>query len=582
MNKFFVYLSLLIGFSLQGQYKVTDSTELEKLRRVPMEKIYIHLSSSTIMPGEYLYYKLYCINAANHKLSNISTLAYVDIFDGEGRRIVNQKINLESGMGQGDIFFNTRLPTGKYTLVAYTNWMQNSGADQVYRETLTLVNPYTTENIGQHASGLKGPLSYASSASSNAPLHIQLDSSTYNTRDRITVRLRNYQGARGFGNYSLVVRKMDDLSASSPLSSEEFSLKYKEVDQFPHLKTGDSVSLPEQRGELFYGKVLEKGKDTPVAGEEVFISIPGENYILKSAVTNDEGYFYTYIRKPYQDTLVYFQVASKKAVTIHPARPKSFQLEPVGVRPYNPDPQKEHSILQRSIYNQIENAFIGMRPDSVQVLQFVDPFDGGSSVTFRLDDYTRFPTFQETLIEILNYVGYRNSPEGDYIRVLQDFEEATEEYNNDPAIVLIDGLLIPDHELIKDFNSKKIELIKVVRDPLVFGNKDYQGIVFIKTFDGDYPLHQTHHNSASLSIKIPQPRKHYYKQSYSGNKSLAYARIPDYRQILLWEPSIVIDQPELEVHTYTSDLEGNFEVVLEGFTHYGKPISLRKEFTVEN
>lgn len=569
---------LLCTLNIVAQYKVEENAELQRLQEVPLEKIYLHTSASTVLPGEYLYYKLYCINAASHKLSEISKLAYVRLLDPAGQAVFEQKLKLNAGMAAGDLFLNTDLPSGTYTLMAYTNWMKNAGLKQAFRESVTLINPYTTRQVGKNEAHSKGrPQAIRSKT---PPLRLELDTTEFNTRSQVKIGLRNYQGPRGYGTYSLLVRKVPDLPETTPLSAVQFTDRYKDVDQFPALTLGDSVWLPEQRGELVFGRVVHKENGDPLPGAEVFISIPGEKYLLKSAITNKAGYFYTYLRKPYQNTTIYFQVKSDLPLQITASRPKALPLTDADIKPFVLDPAIEAPLIKRSIHNQLENAFIRVRPDSLLPREFIDPFDGGFPVTFNLDDYTRFPTLQETLIEILNYVGYRNHPEGDYIRVMQDFEMATEDYNSDPALVLIDGLLIPDHESIKTFNAKKIEWIKVLRDPLVFGKRDYQGIVYIKTFDGNYPELHDAHNSARLSLRMPLPEKRYYKQTYSGDSSPDLKRVPDYRQVLLWEPQINIEGRELQLNCFTSDVKGSYEVILEGFSSYGKPISLREEFVV--
>ena len=48
-----IVLFLAIGLAFAG---------LQALRATPMEAVYLHLSNTTLFPGEYLYYSLYCIN----------------------------------------------------------------------------------------------------------------------------------------------------------------------------------------------------------------------------------------------------------------------------------------------------------------------------------------------------------------------------------------------------------------------------------------------------------------------------------------------------------------------------------------
>ncbi|MEM7381449.1 MAG: hypothetical protein AAF361_09685, partial [Bacteroidota bacterium] len=85
-----------------------------------------------------------------------------------------------------------------------------------------------------------------------------------------------------------------------------------------------------------------------------------------------------------------------------------------------------------------------------------------------------------------------------------------------------------------------------------------------------------------IPLLKPSPEKEYYKPEYSAENSVASSRIPDFRTQLLWEPRVVVQGPEIPIPFYTSDVAGSYEIRLEGYTSYGKPISLQKIFTVSN
>jgi len=77
------------------------------------------------------------------------------------------------------------------------------------------------------------------------------------------------------------------------------------------------------------------------------------------------------------------------------------------------------------------------------------------------------------------------------------------------------------------------------------------------------------------TISTPLAKKNYFKPDYSNN---AFDRIPDYRYQLLWMPDL---QDNNEISFYTSDKKGTFEIVIEGFTLEGKPISIKDYFEVQ-
>ncbi|MEX0275296.1 MAG: hypothetical protein AB3N16_13055 [Flavobacteriaceae bacterium] len=586
-------LLMLMAMGLQlatAQYKITDGTELLPLKKVPLEKMYVHLSSNLLFSGEYMYYKLYVINAQTHKASAISSVGYIDLVNAQGQIIFNHKVRLEKGVAQGDFFLNTDVPSGHYKLVAYTQWMKNGGLAQVFQEDVLIINPYLADQSSILANGENGRTEGGQSqdgatagntAKKSEALAIETDTSQYGTRSKVTLGFTLWDKKVGTGKYSLSVRKKGDIPYPTTTTAESFSRDFFNAKKSIPQTIGDSVYLPEQRGELIHGQVTQDGTQLPAANKQVVISIPDQEFILKSVTTNDQGYFYAYLKKDYNVPNAIFQVMGEGQYTIRLLRPSHLPYEKLHFDKIAIDTTHGNPIRARSLQNQIENAFFEAKPDSILPKGSFDPFDGGMPKVYVLDDYTRFPTFQETLVEIFENVGYRNNgKKGDYIRVAQDFEKINESYNDFPAIVLIDGVFIPDHERIKELDARNINKIYVLQDQLVLGPKQYQGMVFVETFKKDYMDTYQGRNVLTTEIAVPKVQKRYFKQHYPPAVA-TYDRIPDYRHLLLWEPHLDLSGDAPTLAFFTSDVKGTFEVVLEGFTDYGKPISLKKTFVVK-
>ena len=181
---------------------------------------------------------------------------------------------------------------------------------------------------------------------------------------------------------------------------------------------------------------------------------------------------------------------------------------------------------------------------------------------------------------MVKFAGFRKGNTNDaYIRIGQDFKSYDEEYNDFPAIVLIDGVYIPNHEQIRTYDARKIEKISLTRDQFRLGSKEYQGIISIETFKGDFLDSYTSKNSLVVPFKQPISKKNYFVQTYQLGDT-TFDRVPDYRRLLYWNPQFNIANSTYDFEFYTSDLEGTYEIILNGFTTYGKPLSIIKEIEV--
>lgn len=105
------------------------------------EKVFVHTDKSVYMPGEVLWFKAYVVNAGDHKPFDLSKVAYVDVLDSKQNAVMQAKIALTNGLGNGSVYIPVSLTNGNYKLRAYTGWMKNFNADYYFEKNITIVNP---------------------------------------------------------------------------------------------------------------------------------------------------------------------------------------------------------------------------------------------------------------------------------------------------------------------------------------------------------------------------------------------------------------------------------------------------------
>src|ERR1044071_7222286 len=108
------------------------------------EKLFLHTDKDLYIAGEIIWFKVYYANGTTHKPMDVSKLAYVEIMNDKNEPVLQAKISLAPGERSGSFYLPASLPTGYYSVRAYTNWMKNFDASYFFEKKLTVVNTLKT------------------------------------------------------------------------------------------------------------------------------------------------------------------------------------------------------------------------------------------------------------------------------------------------------------------------------------------------------------------------------------------------------------------------------------------------------
>lgn len=141
----FFSIALLVSSAtagLQAQLMSSVETRLEQFaKKNVQEKMFVHTDREFYLAGDIVWFKLYLTDASFHRLLDLSKVAYVEILDKNNKAIVQAKIAMNKGEGDGSFFIPVTAPSGNYTFRSYSNWMKNAGPDYFFQKTITVVNP---------------------------------------------------------------------------------------------------------------------------------------------------------------------------------------------------------------------------------------------------------------------------------------------------------------------------------------------------------------------------------------------------------------------------------------------------------
>ncbi|MET3501828.1 hypothetical protein ABIC45_003440 [Mucilaginibacter rubeus] len=143
-----IFLACFLFLGVEGYAQEKDpashllemkSAQDSLTRQNPAEKIYVQLDKSIYTPGDTLWFKAYLFNAPTLNLSAKSGIMYVSIVTDSNVMVKKQRLPVEKGLSWGNISLKD-IPAGTYTLIAYTQWLQNFSQDCFFRKQFTVAD----------------------------------------------------------------------------------------------------------------------------------------------------------------------------------------------------------------------------------------------------------------------------------------------------------------------------------------------------------------------------------------------------------------------------------------------------------
>jgi hypothetical protein len=574
MKHFFKIIVLLILPVFSIAQTVNKATI--ELNNITIAKEHVNIITNTefVLAGESIYYSFFAFEG--DKTSTISKIGYVELVGADKTIILSDKLRLNKGIAQGDFFIPTKIRTGHYKLLGYTNWSKNNTDKHSFAKDVFIVNPFSAnskqpDNNNAVVNITKKEIAEIAPIKNNA-ITITTSKTNFKTREAVQININsNNNTTITNGNYSLSVRKLDSVHINTSNKDNYITAQLNTT----------SLHIPELRGELISGKITNIKNNETLEGKSISLSITGKNYIFKIAKTNVNGEFYFNITEDYLEEKAVFQIidANKTDYKIALTTNTYNNYDALVFNPIKLNPNLKQSIEQRSIQNQIENAYYEKKQDSFASLKSTKPFYYPLGTEYILDDYTRFKTVRESFVEVVLDAAVRVN--GDSSRfVVYDYQarESNNTISTLEPLVLVDGMIVENNDDLLYYNCDNIKKITIVKGQYLYGAKLFDGIIDIETFLQDFKSSVKGDFLKEVTLKKPVRIKKYYQPDYTNVKT---NRTPDYRRQLLWLPNVTFNTNTLNLTTYTSDNTGTYEVLLQGYDTNGKPIKATNYFTVK-
>ncbi|MEM6643502.1 MAG: hypothetical protein AAF616_11030, partial [Bacteroidota bacterium] len=322
--------------------------------------------------------------------------------------------------------------------------------------------------------------------------------------------------------------------------------------------------LPEKRFDLLAGKLSGNAKQQ---SRIITLSLSGDDYQFRVGQIDSLNRFEFSILPFFGSRNGHLQLLEGESQTGFEMENEFYEEYPTfPAIPLQIDSAKIDEIVQRSLKNQVENAYYFLRSDSIfNPIQNFSQFEFASS--YRLEDYKRFPTLKDSFLEYILSVGVKKKKE-DYslnIRVPSIFPDSRS------SLLLMDGLSFSSEQVL-GLTPYAVETIEVLDNRFYFGNVIFDGMISFKTVDRNYG--EIRPDSYAVLLKGEEYPKRYFTVDHSSPSTL-----PDTRLQLFWEPNIS-SAGDISLEFFTSDVPGIYEIGVEGVHEDGTPLSYKGSFEV--
>ena len=150
-----IFLQVSLASAQKQEWDSLTQKFVRYQKNTLQEKIFAHLDRSLYVAGETVWLKLYYIDGYFHRPLDISKVAYVEILDRDNKAIIQTKISLKDGTGNGQLLLPVTMNSGNYLVRVYTNWMKNFSSEYYFQQQITILNTVRrTEPIPKNNSPL--------------------------------------------------------------------------------------------------------------------------------------------------------------------------------------------------------------------------------------------------------------------------------------------------------------------------------------------------------------------------------------------------------------------------------------------
>ena len=532
----------------------------------PTERIFVSTDRSAYLAGDAVWCSLTCLDE-NGLFSNASAVSYVELVSEEGTACT-AKIGLLEGRGAGSFRIPVTTPTGTYRILAYTavNAAESGTPWLAGSRLVTVFNTTSRARVAGNVVIGSGNAPLAQEGRPAAEGLLELSARIRVPKGQPAVLSLHNGGAAA--SVSLSIYHADDLPEGARENTPAGFLKALPAS----VSTVRAVTV-ENDGEIISARIrgtVLKADDLTLAT----LSAAGSPTDLYIGRTEGDDRLRFYTSNIYGNREIVCEVSQLDRQEGYIDFESPFLFPETGPLPklaldpaLRPDLNARKAALRAEKTRRIDTLTTFMTHREDLLLASIP------SRRYHLDDYTRFHSVKEILVEITPELHLRT--DHGVPSLLLTYSDALERRSDrtDNIAVMMDGVLLSDLNLLLNFDAMLLEDIDIYDQPLVCGRTPLHGIVnFITKKNYVTALH------FPASVRVVDFQGVAYPVAYNG--AVPEGEGQDLRQLLYWHPILNLDAgSDYRLEFNTPGYAGRFKAVAEGFTEDGKPVY--QEFTFE-
>ncbi len=536
------------------------------------EEVSLHVERNYYLPGDEIFFAVYCTEAAEGIPSRISVLANIELINRQGELLSREKIRLKNGTGSGSIQIPMELSSGEHMIRSYTSWMRNFGPGSFHYTPVLIIHPakkYTPREVGLE---MQDSLPYQEiQRTKDQGVRIHGLKTAYHSRDTIAFELQPISNSG--------IPQTATISLSIARSESQFPYIFQNPEN--HFEN-DFRFMPDMQGIQLSGTVTRLGTGEPEANRNVLLSFIDTITEIYGVMSDSAGRFRfdlngmagrkdLIIQIPDQDQNLLISIDSDRSMEKIP--------DNAWISLYNDSLASR--FREMLMEQQLSDAYglsparrDGSIPDSPMKKDHL-PFYGESDHTIIMEDFVQLPVMEEVFRELGKRI-FLVREEGKYKALILDLE-SNRIIGNHPYY-FIDGVPFFDSEKLLGLDPSLIKSISIKSRKYFMGELVMDGIIDIRSKKGDAGL-----------IDIPRSAVRQYFQGFQENSNpvTEYApgtdrRIPYFKTTLLFEPRIETGTDRIsDFQLIAPDSKGSYTIAIRGITTAGNPIQQDFMFRVK-